>query len=100
MTLTAKEKRVRAKVWQPYAKKIADKHCIEADWTTDGTFHAAEVSELIRQIILSLIPHEYEFEGKKVTKHFDQWKPAGRLQMVAIWQEIADNLQFGLRSEG
>ena len=100
MTLSAKEKRVRAKVWKPYAKKIADDHCIEEDWTTDSTFHAAGVSELIRQVILSLTPHEYEFEGKKITKHFDQWKPEGRLQMVAIWQEIADNLQFGLRSEG
>ena len=100
MTLSAKEKRERAKIWKPHAKKIADDHCIEADWTTYGTFHAAEVGELIRQIILSLTPHEYEFKGEKVTKHFDQWKPEGRLQMVAIWQEIADNLQFGLRSEG
>ena len=99
MTLSAKEKRERAKIWKPHAKKIADDHCTKADWTTDSTFHAAGVGELIRQVILSLTPHEYEFEGEKITKHFDQWKPEGRLQVVAIWQEIADNLQFGLRSE-
>jgi len=96
MTLTAKEKRERAMKWKPHAKEIADKHCTEADWTNFSTFHAVEVSELIRQILLSLTKHEYEFEGEKVMKHFEVWKPQGRLQMIAIWEAIADNLRFGM----
>ena len=29
-------------------------------------------------------------------KHFEVWKPEGRLQMIAIWEAIADNLRFGM----
>ena len=101
MTLTSKEKRVRAEVFQPYAKKIADKITIESGWDTRGTFDSHEVSELILQIIKSLMDKDkFVMGGVEVRKNFEVYKPEGRQQIVQIWREIADNLQLGLRSEG
>ena len=93
MTLTAKEKRVRAEVFQPYAKKIADGLCSKQGWDTYGTFGSYEVSTLILQIIKSLMDKdEFVFDGVEVRKNFEVYKPEGRQQIAQIWREIAANL--------
>ena len=93
MTLTAKEKRVRAKVFQPYAKKIADQLCSKQGWDTYGTFDSYEVANLILQIVETLIDKpEFVFDGVEVRKNFEVYKPEGRQQIAAIWRAIADNL--------
>ena len=93
MTLTAKEKRVRAKVFQPYAKKIADQLCSNQGWDTYGTFDSHEVSILISQIIKSLIDkEEFKLGDIEVRKGFEVYKPEGRQQIAQIWREIASNL--------
>ena len=93
MTLTAKEKRVRAKVFQPYAKEIADSLCAKQGWNTYGTFGSHEVSELILQIVKSLMDKdEFVLDGVEVRKDFEVYKPEGRQQIAAIWRQIATNL--------
>ena len=100
MTLTAKEKRVRLEVFKPYAKKIADKITIESGWDTGGTFDSHEVSKLITNIIATLTEREFKSEGKPTIKLLaHEYKTEGRQQIAQIWREIADNLQFGIRSE-
>ena len=93
MTLTAKEKRVRAEVFKPYAKKIADKITIESGWDTWGTFDSREVSILISQIIKSLMDKDgFKLGDVEVRKGFEVYKPEGRQQIAQIWREIAANL--------
>ena len=93
MTLTAKEKQVRAEVFQPYAKEIADSLCAKQGWNTYGTFGSHEVSELILQIVKSLMDKdEFVLDGVEVRKDFEVYKPEGRQQIAAIWRQIATNL--------
>ena len=93
MTLTAKEKRVRAEVFQTHAKEIADQVCGLQGWDTYGTFDSHEVSELILQIVKSLMDKdEFTFEGIEVRKGFEVYKSEGRQQIAAIWRQIATNL--------
>ena len=93
MTMTAKEKRVRAEVFKPYAKKIADRLSAKQGWDTYGTFDPSAVSTLILQVVETLIDKpEFVLDGIEVRKDFQVYKPEGRQEIAQIWREIAANL--------
>ena len=93
MTMTAKEKRVRAEVFKPYAKKIADRLCAKQGWDTYGTFDPSAVSTLILQVVETLIDKpEFVLDAIEVRKDFQVYNPEGRQEIAQIWREIAANL--------
>ena len=69
-------------------KVLADKVVTENDWDTSSTFAASEVAELIDQIVKSIVFTTRN--GALVSTDM----------VTHVWFEVADNLRYGVRSEG